>query len=215
MQQRRRPQRHGQDRRTEIGRRDREHGNADHQQHRDHRMGGADDRPAEREHAPIGRDHASLRQQIDAEQTGDAKGDLGKPVGERRTGIAAQRKLMADGQHLRQHAGRRGVEYRRHQNPQRRLRQCRQPEDQHRARTHGFNVKGYVEHRPPARPAPPLTKPVRPRAGRRCYGPRSGPRAIIVVLRLRRQRGNMAAATSSASTPRSPNAIATGENERR
>ncbi len=46
---------------------------------------GADDGAAEREHAPIGRDHANLRQHIDAEQAGDAKRDLGKPISERRT----------------------------------------------------------------------------------------------------------------------------------
>ena len=55
-QQRGGPQRHGEHSRPEFRRRHREHGNADHQQHRHRRVGRADDRAAEREHAPICRD---------------------------------------------------------------------------------------------------------------------------------------------------------------
>ncbi len=66
----------------------------------------ADDGAAEREHAPIGRDHANLRQRIDAEQAGAAKGDLGKPVGQRRPDAGVEAELVTDGEKLRQIAGR-------------------------------------------------------------------------------------------------------------
>ncbi len=65
-----------------------------------------DDRAGQREDAPVSRDHANLRQRIDAEQAGQTKRDLGKPIGELRADIAVELKFVADGEKLRQVAGR-------------------------------------------------------------------------------------------------------------
>ena len=54
---------------------------------------------------------------------------------------------MRDGEQVREIAGRRGVEQRRHRHPQRRLRQHREPENQPRTRAQRFDVKGDVKHR--------------------------------------------------------------------
>ncbi len=107
---------------------------------------GADDGAAEREDAPIGRDHANLRQHIDAEQAGDAKGDLGEPISERRPDVAVEAELVTDGEKLRQIAGRRGVEQHRHREPDRGLRQRRRPKYQQRARADRFDVKRNEKH---------------------------------------------------------------------
>jgi hypothetical protein len=86
VQQDQRPQRHGQDHRAEIRGRHREGGDAQHEQHRQRGVLGADDRASQREHRPVGRHHANLRQQVDAEHVaaGDLVGEFGKPEGERR-----------------------------------------------------------------------------------------------------------------------------------
>ncbi len=79
---------------------------------------------AEREHRPVGGDHADLRQQIDAEQAvaGDVEGELGEPERERRPEIGAELEFVPDREHVRHVARRPGIEQRRHQRPQQRLR---------------------------------------------------------------------------------------------
>ena len=99
-QQHRRPQRHGENRRAEIRRRHREHRNADHQQHGHDGVRSPDDRAAEREYAPIGRDQTNLRKRINAKQSVAAERNLCQPVGERRSEIAIDRKFMTDGEQL-------------------------------------------------------------------------------------------------------------------
>jgi len=97
------PQRHGEDDRAEVRRRHREGGHAHHQQHRERRVLRADDRSAEREHRPIGHDHANLRQQVDADQAaaGEIVGELGEPEGERRAEIGAELEFVSDREHAR------------------------------------------------------------------------------------------------------------------
>ena len=87
---------------------------AHHQQHRERRVLRADDRASEREHRPIGHDHADLRQQVDADQAaaGEIEGELGEPEGERGTEIGAELELVADREHVRHVAGRPGIEQR-------------------------------------------------------------------------------------------------------
>ena len=147
MQQHDCPQRHGENGRAEIRRRYREQRNADHQQHRHGGVRGADDGAAQRKHAPIGRDHANLCQRIDAEQAGETERDLGQPIGQRRTDVAAELEFVTDGEQLRQLAGRRRIKYHRHHQPNERLCQRRRPEQQVRARAQRLNVKRNVEHR--------------------------------------------------------------------
>ena len=62
VQQRQRPQRRGENGGSEIRARHGEYGDAEHQQHPEHRVLGADDRRAEFEHRPVRRDDAGLRQ---------------------------------------------------------------------------------------------------------------------------------------------------------
>ena len=74
---------------------------ADHQEHREHRVARADDAAAEREHRPI-RDHdAGLRQRVEPERAGDAERGLAQPEGERRPEIAAEQVFMTDGEQQR------------------------------------------------------------------------------------------------------------------
>ena len=62
VQQRERPERRRHDAGAEFGARHGEDGDAGHQQHGQHRVAGADDGAAEREHRPIGEHDAGLRQ---------------------------------------------------------------------------------------------------------------------------------------------------------
>ena len=111
------PERHRQDFRPEIRGRDREEGNADHQQGRERGMALADGRAAKLEHRPIGRDHADLREHIDAGQVvaGEAEGDLREPEGQRRPKLAAEAEFLPDHQHVGDIAGRRRIEQGRYQ----------------------------------------------------------------------------------------------------
>ena len=169
---------------------------------------GPDDLAAEREHAPIGRDHANLRQRIDTEQAGRAKRDLREPVSERRPEIAGERELMADRQQLaraRSAARRRTTAAPRATAPP--APGC-QPEHQHRPRTQALQCRG-----------------VRRTSARRdtLANPRSeGESEKIPLASLKGAngrgavyRGNTPTTRSSASAPGSPSASATGENERR
>ena len=153
VQQDHRPQRHGQRDRPEVRRRHREGRDADHQQHRQRRVLRADDRAAEREHRPVGHHHADLRQQVDAEQA-VAGGDIGafrQPERQRRPEIGAELQLVADREHERHVAGRPGIEQRRHQRPQRRLRQRGDPHRQRRTRAQKLDKNGNVKHGPRGR----------------------------------------------------------------
>ncbi len=133
MHQRQRPERRRQNGRAEIGARHREDGDAHHQQHAERGVAGADDGAAEGEHRPIGDDDAGLRQQVDAEDAGDAEGDLAQPERQWRPEIAAEQEFMTDGEHQRNVAGRRAVKNRRDDDPQGALRQRGGPEHQPRA----------------------------------------------------------------------------------
>ena len=117
MQQDDRPQRHGEDHRPEVRRWHCEGGNAHHQQHRKRGVLRADDRSSEREHRPIGHDHAGLRQQVDPDEAvaGEIESDLGEPEGERRAEIGPELEFVPDCEHVRQVTGRPGVEERGHQ----------------------------------------------------------------------------------------------------
>ena len=142
-----RPKRHGEDRRPEFRCRHAEREDPDHQQNGHDRVGRADHRAAERKDAPKGRDHAHLRQQIDAEHPGGAEREVREPISKRRANIRAKRRIVRDSEQVREIAGRRGIEQRRHRHPQRRLREDRKPENQPRTRAQRFDVKGDVKHR--------------------------------------------------------------------
>ena len=105
-------QRQRQNRRAEFDRRHREDADAGHQQDRHRGMRGADHAAAEREYRPIGDDDTNLRQEIEADDSaaGKLECDLGKPVRERGAVGRAELPFVADGQHERDVAGRRGVE---------------------------------------------------------------------------------------------------------
>ena len=150
MQQHDCPQCHGENGRAEIRRRHREQRNADHEQHRHGGVRRADDGAAQRKHAPIGRDHANLRQRIDAEQAGETERDLGQPIGQRRPDVAAELEFVTDGEELRQVARGRRIKHHRHDDPNDRLCQRRRPEQQVRARAQRLNVKRNVEYIRPA-----------------------------------------------------------------
>ncbi len=92
---------------------------------------------AERKHRPIRHHHANLRQQIDADHAsaGCVVGDFGEPERERRSEIGAELKLVSHRQHRWNVAGRRGVEHRRQQEPQRGLQDHGDPDRQCRTRT--------------------------------------------------------------------------------
>ena len=115
MQQRQRPERRRQHAGTEGRARHGEDGDADHQQHGEHRMAGADDGAAEREHRPIGTDDAGLRQHIEPERAGQAEGDFAQPERQRRPEIAAEHEFMPDREQDRHVAGRRAVKQRGHE----------------------------------------------------------------------------------------------------
>ena len=106
----------------------------------------ADDGAPQREHGPIGDEHAGLRQEVDRRGAADDEGDVGEPEGERRAEIAAELEFMADREHDRQVARRRGEEQGRKHPPQRRLDERRQPERQPRLRAQHFDDDGGVEH---------------------------------------------------------------------
>ena len=141
------PQRHGQNRRVKIRCRYRECRYADHEQDGHNSLRRTHNGAAQPEHAPIRHDHANLRKRVDSEQPADAIGGLSEPERERRADVAVELKFVAYRQHLRQIAGRRGVEQHGHRKPQRGLRQRRYPEDNRRTRADRFKVKGNVEHR--------------------------------------------------------------------
>ena len=143
-----RPQRHGEDDGPEVRCRHRKGGHPDHQQHRQRRVLRAHDRAPEREYGPIGRDHADLRQHIDAEHAGNSEHDLGEPERERRSKVGAELELVSDREHVRHVTGRTGIEQGGNQRPQQRLHQRRQPDGQRRARAQQFNENGDVKHQP-------------------------------------------------------------------
>ena len=104
---------------------------------------------AEREHRPIGDDDADLRQHVDADEpAGEIEGELGQPERERGAEIGAELEFVSDREHVRHVAGRPGIEQRRHQRPQQRLRERRQPDRQRRARSQQFDEDGDVKHQP-------------------------------------------------------------------
>ena len=148
VQQRQRPQRRRQHGRAEIRARHREGGDADHQQHGEHRVARADDAAAEREHRPVGDDDAGLRQRVEPEGAAEAERDLAEPERQRRPEIAAEHEFVADGEQQRHLAGRRAVEQRGHQRPQRGLRQRHGPEHHRRAPAQEFDDQGDVMHWP-------------------------------------------------------------------
>ena len=145
----RRPERHGEDRRPEFRRRHTEGEDPDHQQDRHDRMRRTDHRAAEGKDTVKGSNHAHLRQQIDAEHPGRAECKIGEPVGERRADIRTQRPVVRDRKQVREIAGRRRIQQRRHRYPQRRLCEDGQPEDQPRTRAQRFDIEGDVKHRAP------------------------------------------------------------------
>ena len=118
---------------------------SDHQQNGDDRVGRADQSAAQREDER--RDYAHLRQQINAEHPGGAEGEVRDPISKRRADIRAKWRIVRNSEQVREVAGRRGIEQRRHRHPQRRLREHRKPEDQPRTRAQRFDVKGDVKHR--------------------------------------------------------------------
>ena len=146
VQQHQGPQRHGQDWRAEIRRRHGEQRNSRHQEHRHDGVRRTGDRATEREDAPIGRHHANLRQQVNAEHAGAAEGNLGQPISERRTDTGIEAEFMADGEKLGQVARRGCIKQHRHNEPHQRLRERRRPEHQARARAQHFDVDRYVKH---------------------------------------------------------------------
>ena len=81
-----------------------------------------DDGAAEREYAPVGRDHANLRQHIDAEHAGEAERDFGEPISQRRPDAGVEAKFVTDGEEPRQPLRRRRIEHLRHRDPDRGLR---------------------------------------------------------------------------------------------
>ena len=129
-QQRHRPERHRQDRRSKIGRWHRQQRDADHQQHGNRRMRRPEQRAAEREHAPIGYDHAELRQEVNAKQSGDPKRYFAEPISKRRTNTAGEPEFMTDGEKLGEIAWRREIEHCRDHEPNEGLRQRGEPEHQ-------------------------------------------------------------------------------------
>jgi hypothetical protein len=107
-----------------------------------------EDQAPEREHRPIGRDDAKLRQQVDAEDmlAGGIERNFGEPGSERRPQKAAKPKFMAYGNHERHVAGWRAIEKRRYKYPQRRLRQRCTPNRKRRTRAQELDEYGYVKH---------------------------------------------------------------------
>ena len=150
MQEDDRPQRHSENDRSKVRRRHRERGNPDHEQHGERCMLRADDQASEREHRPIRDDHTDLREDVNADEppAGEIEGQLGQPEGERRSQIRAKLKLVTDREHVCQLAGRAGIEQHRHEYPQQRLDQCRQPYRYGRARPQQLDEDGNVKHRP-------------------------------------------------------------------
>jgi len=78
----------------------------------------------------FGDDDADLRQQINAEQAGDAKRNFAEPIRERRADAAGEPEFMPDGEKLRQVPRRREIEQRRDHQPNEGLCQRREPEQQ-------------------------------------------------------------------------------------
>ncbi len=132
---------------AEFQRRHREHADAGHQKDRHRGMGRAQDAAAEREHGPESKHDAKLREQVDADDPADDEGDVGEPVGERRSIGRAEHPLVADREHQRHIAGRRRVEQRGHHRPERALRQRRHPEHQHGTRAQRLEDERDAEHR--------------------------------------------------------------------
>ncbi len=134
MQQQQRPERACQHQRTEFAavRTERHHRHG--QQHRERGLLSAYHGPRQQIQRPERDDPAKLRQQIDAEHViaGGAESDIGKPERQRRTEIGPDPVFPAIGEHGGEIAGRTSIEQHRQDQPQRRLRQHREPNDQPR-----------------------------------------------------------------------------------
>ena len=110
-------------------------------------MAFADDRGAEREDRPVGRNHANLGEQIDAERASDGEKYLREPEGKRRPEVAAELKLVPDRQHERHLVGGRGIEQRRNDQPERGLRERCCPEHGARLGAQQLDEQGNRKHR--------------------------------------------------------------------
>ena len=94
----------------------------------------ADDGARQQIQRPERGDPAKLRQQIDAEHViaGGAEGDIGEPERQRRPEIGPDPVFPAIGEHGGEIAGRTSIEQQRQDQPQRRLKQHHEPDDQPR-----------------------------------------------------------------------------------